>query len=140
MPSDLDQWRRLSGQHMTRNDSCFQPYTALWFSRRFSKSPLLQVHYLILFCFSPNGYHFRQFKTADRSYIGASLKAFSQEDTVDVQAIVQLGRSRPQRVLPSRQCASWARSASIDSWTCGDALTSPVTSPPHPMPTRLRGR
>jgi len=41
MTSELDQWVRLRGQHMISNDRCLQPHIALWFSRRFSKSPLL---------------------------------------------------------------------------------------------------
>ena len=37
MTSELDRWLRLSGQHMTRSDSRFRLYIALWFSNRFSK-------------------------------------------------------------------------------------------------------
>jgi hypothetical protein len=79
----------------------------------------------------PNGFHFRQIKTTDRSYIGASLMAFSQEGTVDVQAIVQLGRSRPQRVLSSSSVCrgSVGQQQLGDMWQCpyesGDFDSSP---------------
>ncbi len=53
MPSELDRWLRPSGQHMTRSDSRFRLYIALWFSRSVLKRAQLRLmtwRQISLFC------------------------------------------------------------------------------------------
>lgn len=77
---------------MTPNDSRFQLFIALWFSRWFSKSSLLADSLpAFYFTLGRTAIIFIKSVPPDRAYIGASLRAFEPGSYRDVKAIVQLG-------------------------------------------------